>query len=166
MASKMENYYMQKNKNLDLNELVKKKLERRIKSYYKIFKENDNKGHFELVCALRREGALTDEEAKYVYNLCKLQYLKDVKPLPPRETKEKKVKLKFNNLDEWAEYRATKGRKFKEQEFYKCLVKNYYRYRQKDLMKLLEEEFKLPVPAGYTKNMWRDYLSRVKVKEV
>lgn len=162
-------YYSKKISMLGLSERTKEELKSNFKKYYRYFKKKE--GYSDLEYMIGDTFSLKRNEAKYVYILCKVHYLKDIHHLPPRETQlsagastGKRI-IKFNNINEWAEDRARRGIKFKEPEFYKCLVQNYYRYRQKDLIKLLEKEFKLKVPAGYTKIMWEDYLSKVKVKE-
>lgn len=173
MKSSLEQYYIKKNQHITLDNLTKKKLERRMKRYYEIFKENDNKEPFAMIYEFYTniDDSLTYKEAEYIYNLCRNKYLNEISSLPVEENEEEEVEqedqgYEFNNLNEWAEDRAKNARKFKDPEFYMYLVNNYFKYKQKDLMKLLEKEFKLKVPEGYIGSLWREYLAKVEVKEV
>lgn len=157
-------YYNKEISMLGISECTKKKLRSNLKMYYRYFRNNESNNNLE--CRIQERFILKRNEARYVYLLCKIHYLNDTIPLPPEDNEEKEVEeYEFNNLDEWAEDRAKKGRKFKNPNFYKYLVQNYSKYKQKELMRLLEKEFKLTVPEGYIGPLYREYLIKVEVKE-
>lgn len=107
------------------------------------------------------DSLLSYSEAQYIYNLCRNKYLKDETPLIP---KIRKKDLKFNNLNEWAEYRARKGTKFKDIDFYKRLVETYPQDKTSKVTKLLEEQFQLELSPCYVMFMYRDYCKKVKTE--
>ena len=165
MSSSLEKYYNKKNESLNLDNLVKSELKKKFRSSYKVFKENDNKISFDIIYEFRKKvnPSLTHKEGMYIYNLCRNKYLKDKTPLVPRGVKKKK-ELKFNNLNEWAEYRAQIGTKFKDIDFYKCLVETYPQDKTSRVTKLLEEQFQLELSPCYVMFMYRDYCKKVKTE--
>lgn len=154
-------YYNKEISMLGISECTKDRVERNFEIYYKFFQSNENNEKLEYM--IQDIFGMTRKEARYVYLLCKIQYLNDITPLPQKKIKIKE-ELSFKNLNEWAEYRAKIGTKFKDIDFYKCLVETYPQDKTSRVTKLLEEQFQLELSPCYVMFMYRDYCKKVKTE--
>lgn len=157
-------YYNKEISMLGISKCTKDRVERNFEIYYSFFQSNENNEKLEYM--IQDIFGMKRKEARYVYLLCKIQYLNDITPLPPKKFKTKEKELSFNNLNEWAEYRALHGTRFKDIDFYKCLIEFYQKYTPSIVKKILEEQFQLdkPIPNSYVYKMYRDYCKKVKTE--
>lgn len=140
------------------------KIDKEINVYYKRFKDSDISGADDPWKKLKTEFNLTIEEAKYTEIVCKEIFRDDVIPveqLPPKKRRSNKPKS-FNNIDEWAQDRADRGEKYRDKEVFKFIVLNFKKFRQKDILTQIKELYGVNLPAGYIRNVWDEYIKRVR----